>query len=366
MAVVLGLLLRGDRLAPARARAAAPELETLLAAMRDDGFIGHVVFWDQPLTFKRLVYYNVDLAPRRDDRHDPAAAARLGVADRRRRPRGRAARSPSHHEWLRANRDLEGDGLLWLVQPDESGLDSSPKFDPVWGRRAHAELRLPAARRAQRGASAGTRAGSATAGWPVLCEVDDQRALGPGAAWRPASPRSRRRWSTGSGTSAAACFLDEVQPGGAAAARSRPGRRSRRSRCPTCRRRSAAGWSRSTCSIRAATGSPYPPPSVSADGARRSSPTAGPAGSCGYWRGPTWVNAAWMLWLGLRPPRLRGRGAPTSPRRLEAPILREGLREYYDPRTGEGLGARDFAWTSLTWRWREPDPRRRRATCSGR
>ena len=24
-------------------------------------------------------------------------------------------------------------GLLWIVQPDESGLDASPKFDAVWG-----------------------------------------------------------------------------------------------------------------------------------------------------------------------------------------------------------------------------------------
>jgi hypothetical protein len=35
------------------------ELETLLAAMRDDGFIGHVIFWDRPISFRRLVYYNV-------------------------------------------------------------------------------------------------------------------------------------------------------------------------------------------------------------------------------------------------------------------------------------------------------------------
>src|ERR1700754_3704712 len=35
------------------------ELESLLNAMRPDGFIGHVVFWDQPLSFRRLVYYNV-------------------------------------------------------------------------------------------------------------------------------------------------------------------------------------------------------------------------------------------------------------------------------------------------------------------
>ena len=42
-----------------------------------------------------------------------------------------------HHEWLAANRDLDGDGLIWIVQPDESGLDASPQFDAIWGWRAH-------------------------------------------------------------------------------------------------------------------------------------------------------------------------------------------------------------------------------------
>src|SRR5262249_56000525 len=35
-----------------------------------------------------------------------------------------------------AERGLEGAGLLWLLQPDESGLDASPQFGPVWGWRA--------------------------------------------------------------------------------------------------------------------------------------------------------------------------------------------------------------------------------------
>ena len=35
-------------------------------------------------------------------------------------------------------------------------------------------------------------------------------------------------------------------------------------------------------------------------------------------------------------------------------MLREGLREYYDPYTGEGLGAREFAWTSLILELAEP------------
>ena len=50
------------RFDPRRSR---EELESLLSAMRPDGFIGHVVFWDQPLSFERLVYYNVTSRARR-------------------------------------------------------------------------------------------------------------------------------------------------------------------------------------------------------------------------------------------------------------------------------------------------------------
>jgi hypothetical protein len=37
-------------------------------------------------------------------------------------------------------------------------------------------------------------------------------------------------------------------------------------------------------------------------------------------------------------------------------VSREGLREYYDPRTGAGLGATEFAWTSLVMELADPDP----------
>ena len=46
-------------------RRSRAELETLLGAMRDDGFIGHIVFWDRPLDCRRLVYYNVTSRPPR-------------------------------------------------------------------------------------------------------------------------------------------------------------------------------------------------------------------------------------------------------------------------------------------------------------
>ena len=35
------------------------ELESLLAAQRPDGFIGHTIFWDRPVSLGRLPFYNV-------------------------------------------------------------------------------------------------------------------------------------------------------------------------------------------------------------------------------------------------------------------------------------------------------------------
>ena len=35
------------------------ELESLLAAQREDGFIGHTIFWNTPLTGRRRYTYNV-------------------------------------------------------------------------------------------------------------------------------------------------------------------------------------------------------------------------------------------------------------------------------------------------------------------
>ncbi|HEX3691632.1 MAG TPA: hypothetical protein VHV28_18170 [Solirubrobacteraceae bacterium] len=41
-----------------------------------------------------------------------------------------------HHRCVKRLRDLDGDGLIWILHPDESGLDASPKFDSAWGWRA--------------------------------------------------------------------------------------------------------------------------------------------------------------------------------------------------------------------------------------
>ena len=64
-----------------------------------------------------------------------------------------------------------------------------------------------------------------------------------------------------------------------------------------------------------------------------------------YWRGPTWVNVNWMLIDGLRRTGQSSAADRLTGQTLEL-VERAGFREYFDPRTGEGCGAEDFAWTA--------------------
>jgi hypothetical protein len=97
------------------------------------------------------------------------------------------------------------------------------------------------------------------------------------------------------------------------------------------------------------------PPSVSLTDPSFSLRDTGALGQLRYWRGPTWINTAWLVWLGLL--RL-GYAAPAAELagRLAATVAGQGLREYYQPYTGAGMGAVDFAWSSLILEMIEPDP----------
>jgi mannosylglycerate hydrolase MGH1-like protein len=335
------------RFDPQRSR---DELETLLRACRTDGFVGHVVFWEHPVSLWRSLYYNVASrsAPMTGTIQPPllAWAWRIAVGDPAAEPR--IAR---HHEWLSANRDLEGDGLLWLVQPDESGLDSSPKFDPVWGRRAHARLGFPVlvARNRRLGWDARR---VRNAGGPVLCEVATNVLWGLArmAAGQPSITPALvdRLWDESRGM-----FLDEAQPSGL-----RPTIETWAALAPLALPDLPDAIGRRLVEEhlldRGRFWLPIPPPSVSA-----AEPSFEPGRGSGwkrrYWRGPTWVNAAWLLWIGLL--RLGYQAeADEMALRLSQVVLREGLREYYNPYTGQGLGATDFAWTSLIVEMADPAP----------
>lgn len=66
----------------------------------------------------------------------------------------------------------------------------------------------------------------------------------------------------------------------------------------------------------------------------------------GYWRGPMWINVNWMLHRGLLRYGLKDVAAELLQKTLAA-VEKSGFREYYNPLTGEGLGARQFGWSTL-------------------
>jgi hypothetical protein len=336
------------RFEPARARR---ELESLLAAARPDGFIGHTIFWDRPLSGSRLLFYNVRRPrdPMTATIAPPLLAWAWSIAV------GDPAAVPAigaHHDRVQQERDLEGDGLIWILQPDESGLDASPQFDPVWGRRALGRPGFPLLVRANR--RRGFRIDAVrAAGAPVVCEVltNVLHGLSRLALNRPSITPAlvERCYDERTGL-----FVADVRPRmadrlpvtvAALAPLALPdlpeaiGRRLVAEHLSDPRR----------------FGLPVAPPSVAAEepafsrrerflGLRR------------YWRGPTWVNAAWLVWMGLL--RL---GCEEEAARLAAGLLgavrSAGLREFYDPYDGRGMGARDFAWSALALELAEPDPR---------
>jgi Mannosylglycerate hydrolase MGH1-like glycoside hydrolase domain len=325
---------------------ARAELESLLAAQREDGFIGHTIFWDTPLNERQRLTYNVLAGDARMTAsiQPPVLAWAWQVA-------AAADVIGRHYDWLSAHRDLDGDGLIWIVQPDESGLDASPQFDAIW--KGHADglpgfIELVRHNR-RRGYDLRRIAHD---GGPVCAEVMTNvlYALSLLALGRPSL----------TGTIVERCYDERV-------GLFRPIAR------PEPDNEPAVTWAAlsplALPDLPEAIGRrmveehlldperfwlPVPPPSVPAT-ERSFSRRESRFGIRRYWRGPTWINSAWLLWLGLV--RLGYSGQAEALRdRLVGAIAAAGLREYYDPYTGAGMGASDFGWSTLIMEIVDPDP----------
>lgn len=64
-----------------------------------------------------------------------------------------------------------------------------------------------------------------------------------------------------------------------------------------------------------------------------------------YWQGPTWFNTNWMIIDGLRRYGFHEHADALRESTLEL-ATRQGMAEYYNPLTGEPLGADNFSWTA--------------------
>ena len=86
---------------------------------------------------------------------------------------------------------------------------------------------------------------------------------------------------------------------------------------------------------------PYPIPSVSLD-----EDAFYPKESMYIWRGPTWIVNNWFLHKFLMENEYH-KEADSMVESIKNLISKSGFREYYNPFTGEGYGAKDFTWGGL-------------------
>ena len=337
VAVVLGLVLHRDRVAARPARSERDlELESLLAAParrrlhRPHDLLEHAAVGPAPLHLQHRP------AGRAHDRRASSRRCSRGRGGSRSATRRSEPRIRRHHDWLERHRDLEGDGLIWIVQPDESGLDASPQFDAIWGWRAH-------------GRPASSRSSGATAGSATTCGGSPPPAARSAARSRPTSCTGSGGWRSGALADRGAdrahlrrapgLFLPEARPatkappvvdvggaGAAGAAGSAGGDRAQaRGGAPARRRRF---WP------------PPAPPSVAADEPSFQRGDRGPLRSAPLLARARVDQRRLAAVARAHPPRLRARGRRAGAAGLPRPCMRSGVREYYDPVDGAGHGRR--------------------------
>jgi hypothetical protein len=85
----------------------------------------------------------------------------------------------------------------------------------------------------------------------------------------------------------------------------------------------------------------YPIPSVAA-----TEPTFNVREAKRTWRGATWVNTNWLLWRGMKQNGHSEHAEYLAARTVEM-VASQGLYEFYNPLSGQGMGAKSFGRSSL-------------------
>jgi hypothetical protein len=339
-------------------RHARSELRTLLKSGNGKGFVPHTVFWDWPAGWRRAPLYAT--ASFRNSlatisiQTPLIALAWEAVADASPdQPEFRTEALPElrrHYDWLADRRDPDGDGLITILFPDESGLDDSPKYDAVYGWMAHHRPGYVAlveqARRMRCDAREITARGDRHVE-DVLVNVFyalSLRALarmGGGQVYADRAARVERALLERCYDEKSGLFYDlagrderpvPVSTWSALAPLALEG-------LPEdVRRRIVEEHLLDPRRYLAPTGIP----SVA-----REEPTFNPRfDRWRCWRGPSWMPTAWLL---VPPMRRLGyvKEADRIVRSLALGVERFGYREYYNPIDGAGLAARHFGMSTL-------------------
>jgi glycogen debranching enzyme len=349
-------------------------LRSLFAMQEEDGFVGHMVFWKQLLPKRRTDVMQARpsleaLRPHMSALVQPPLAGTalhaLFEACGDRVFLGELyARIRRHHEWLARHRDFDGDGLLTIISPFESGMDWKASYDPVLGYRRRSTPRHLAwsslywkavdadFTNFARGYDLSrirtqSRFLVKDAGFNAIYAVDlecmerlaavvgDDPQVFVERRARLAASMQRMMYDEED-----AAFYDLQEPGS----------RKLRIRTPTlffplAIRDIDAGIAKAVLAAHFdhadEFAAPFAVPSVALD-----DPAFFPGETPFIWRGGMWALINWFLFHALLK-----RGLDEHAHRLRAALSaavdKSGFREHYNPLTGDGLGARNFTWSGL-------------------
>jgi len=340
---------------------ARDELVTLLKAAQPNGFIPHQILWEKDRYPEAAARQSEKFGDRYTSSsiQPPVLATALervyrATGDRRFLAQCLPA-TAAYYRWLGDARDPDGDDLIAIIQPDESGVDASPKFDPLmnypknnddlvrwidWLYTRYAPLRF------------NDHAILAL----DLFQVEELitnvfYVLGLQALARLCDGDEAAEFATRArkvqDALVAKCYDEEF---GAFFDLAGSDERQLRAMtitalCPIAipsLDRAIVDRLVGHLSDPLTFALPYPVPSVS-----KQEPSFMPGNARGFiWRGPSWINSNWLINEGLRAHGYADLSQHLVDRTCEM-IGRSGFREYYEPFTGEGFGSRDHSWSTL-------------------
>ncbi len=350
---------------------AKQELLCLLQAAQPDGFIPHMILWERESHLDKVAAYN--LAMQTDYltaiTQPPVLAQAVERVYLASKDDAFLARvlpaTQDYYRWWIRHRDPDGDDLVAIIQPDESGLDALPGYDALLKMPTLDPAGLNAAMKRLMAAYAPLRGDDARLLAADVFVVEDVMVNSIYAQGLHALARLCRTASQAENAVEFDRLAERVEK--ALVTKCYDERRGIFfDRCGAAETPSgvitvttlfplildhldpaiAARLVDEHLHNPAEFWLPYPLPSVAA-----TEPSFDPEVKTGLlWRGATWVNMNWFLVDGLKRHGYEQIAAELIERTLNM-VARGGIREHYSPFSGTGYGAPDFGWTTLILDW---------------
>ena len=343
---------------------AKAELRTLMSGALPNGFMPHIIFWEME---KQRDFLSRNIVGQTDPHYSSTMQPPIiaYAVERVYQATGdeefKAMALPvlvNFYRWLRDTRDPDNDGLIAVIQPEEAGTDCSPKYDEALGLGELSNQGFVSALRKIYQAYEPLRGDDQKILSADLFHFEDVlvnsiyvmgmrslvRLLGDSTESAEFNCEAKRTLDA----LLEKCWDEEV-----GAFFDLSGTAEKPVRVVTISslmpliledlprpivERLVNDWLSSPDHF----WTPYPLPSVPA-----SNPKFMPGNPHGFiWRGPSWINTNWFLYHALLNHGYKELADIIATKSIEC-VEKSGFREYYNPYTAEGLGAKDFGWSTL-------------------